>query len=80
VAVPVEALASVVVFTVLTDECVVWGAVGLDGLNGLNGLNGVARIQCTPLISKPDFRYATTQSMLREAASESLSCAPGEQS
>jgi len=77
VAVPVEALASVVVFTVLTDECVVWGAVGLDGLNGLNG---VARIQCTPLISKPDFRYATTQSMLREAASESLSCAPGKQS
>jgi len=77
VAVPVEALASVVVFTVLTDECVVWGAVGLDGINGLNG---VARIQCTPLISKPDFRYATTQSMLREAASESLSCAPGKQS
>jgi len=77
VAVPVEALASVVVFTVLTDECVVWGAVGLDGLNGLNG---VARIQCTPLINKPDFRYATTQSMLREAASESLSCAPGKQS
>jgi hypothetical protein len=47
---------------------------------GLDALNDVARIQRTFLTNKTDFRYATTQSMLREAASRLLTCALGSQS